>query len=203
MGTGGSRFGAGRPATHVKAENCLRLDVRRWHRKGMLWAGSAGTWAWTNTETGERRGSIGYRVESGAVRLDYSTDNKPSGQTVELTYTRCNYGGARPWFVCPIRFERVAVLYLRAGRFACRHCQRLTYASQSGDSIDRTWRKQYKAEEKLGENWQRPKGMHRRTHERLMSVIWDCEQRRDEALSLHLAALTRRYPSLSRDPRLR
>jgi len=133
------------------------------------------------------------------VTLNYSIDDKPTTQIIWLTETACNYGGSRPWFICPIRGERVAVLYLRAGRFACRHCQRIAYASQSDDVCGRTWRKQAKEEAKLGPNWTRPKGMHHATRERLMSVIWNCEERRDNALTLHLDALLRRYPMLRDD----
>ena len=197
MGTGGSRYGAGRPAMHVKAEHCLQLDVRDWHRKGVLRPDVAGSWVWTNRATGELRGTVGYRVEFDRVELNYSIDGKPSGQSVRLESTPCTYGGTRTWFVCPIRGERVAVLFLRAGRFACRHCQRLAYASQSGDALDRTWLKQRKAEAKLGEHWQRPKGMHQTTHTRLMSIILDCEERRDAALAAHLGSLFRRYPFLA------
>jgi len=202
MGTGGSRYGAGRPAWHVKAEHCRRIDVRRWHREGVLQEGQWGSWVWTDSETGERTASIGYRADRGAMQLDYSIDGVPSSQRISLDRTGCNYGGSRPWFICPIRGERVAVLFLRAGRFACRHCQRLVYASQSGDVIDRTWRRQYKAESKLGEHWQRPKGMHKTTHERLLSIIWDCEERRDAALAGYLATLGRRHPGLLDDLRL-
>jgi len=114
MATGGSRYGAGRPASHVKAEHCKKLDVRRWQREGVLQPGRSGSWQWTNKETGEQTGSIGYRVDDGCVRLDYSIGGKPSGQTVRLSQSACNYGGARQWLICPIRGERVGVLYLRA-----------------------------------------------------------------------------------------
>ena len=202
MGTGGSRSGAGRPAQHVKAEHCRKLDVRHWQREGALRPGCSVVWIWTNRETGERLASIGYQVETDRVVLDYSVNGEPRKQNIWLTETPCNYGGTRQWFTCPVRGERVAVLYLRAGRFACRKCQRIAYASQSGDALDRTWRKQHKAEAKLGPDWTRPKGMHETTRERLLSIIWDCEERRDAALSMHMEALMRRYPSLRGDPLL-
>jgi hypothetical protein len=44
------------------------------------------------------------------------------------------------------------------------------YASQPDDQIGRTWRKQQKAQAKLGEYCQRPKGMHHATREKLMEV---------------------------------
>ncbi|MEP7247634.1 MAG: hypothetical protein ABI885_28660 [Gammaproteobacteria bacterium] len=167
---------------HVKAEHCRSIDVRRWQREGILREGRAGTWQWSDPDTGQRRAAIGYRANGGSVTLDYSIDGSARTQTLWLTETPCNYGGTRQWFICPIGGERVAVLFLRAGRFACRRCQRISYASQSGDLCDRTWRKQAKAEAKLGPNWARPKGMHATTRERVMSIIWGCEERRDAAI---------------------
>ena len=183
MGTGGMRYGAGRPGWHVKAEHCKQLDVRRWQRLGVLQAGASGTWVWSNAETGARTAAIGYRAEGGAVALTYAIDGVPAAQRIALHRTACNYGGTRPWFICPVRGERVAVLYLRAGRFACRHCQRIAYGSQSDDSLGRTWRRQAKLEARLGPHWQRPKGMHHATRTRLLSAIFDCEEQRDDALA--------------------
>lgn len=203
MGTGGSRYGAGRPAMHVKAEHCRRIDVRRWQREGILQAGRAGAWQWTDAETGKQLAATGYRSDPGRVTLNYSIDGKPNSQTVWLSQSACNYGSTRPWFVCPIRGERVAVLFLRAGRFACRHCQRIVYASQSDDACGRAWRKQAKAEAKLGANWARPKGMHEATHERLLSIIGGCEERRDAALAGYLAVMMRRHPYVQTYPLFR
>ncbi len=162
-----------------------------------------GSCQWTDARTGEHLATIGYRSDGMSVALDYSIDGTDCSQRVRLSHSACHYGGARPWFICPIRGERVAVLYLRAGRFACRHCQRLTYASQSDDAIGRGWRRQQKIEAKLGDNWKRPKGMHRKTHERLMAIIWACEDQREAALSRFLAGLLDRYPSLRDDPMMR
>ena len=105
----------------------------------------------------------------------------------------------RPWFVCPVRGERVAGLFLRAGRFACRQCQRIAYASQSEDALGRGWRLQSKLESKLGAGWARPKGMHHATRERLVSAIVDCEQRRDDALASFVDMMMRKHPALRGD----
>jgi hypothetical protein len=40
-----------------------------------------------------------------------------------------------------------------------------------GFFVARAWRKQAKAEAKLGPHFERPKGMHNRTRERLLSII--------------------------------
>ena len=197
MGSGGARFGAGRPAARGKAEHCRHIDVRRFARLAGLQAGSAGTWAWTDAVTNETRSSLGFRVDDGALTLQFSIDSKPVRQFVALDRTGCTFGGSRPWFICPVGGERVALLYLRFGRFACRHCQRLAYLSQSRDVIDRTWRRQRAAEARLIDGRDRPFGMHRRTFDRIKSVIADCEADRSQALGVAFGALLRRYPWLA------
>ena len=187
MAKGGVRYGAGRPGWHVKAEHCRRLDVRRWHRDGLLRPGISTSWIWTDSETGERLASIGFRVTDHHVTLSYSINDVPASQHVPLDRTPCNYGGARPWFHCPRCSRRVAVLFLRANGFACRHCQRIAYGSQSDDLCGRTWRRQAKMEARLGPHWQRPKGMHHRTPERLLEGIFACEEIREDALAGYLS----------------
>ena len=187
MGKGGMRCGAGRPSWHVKAEHCRSIDVRRLHREGLLRSGVATTWAWTDKATGERLAAIGLRFADGTLTLAYSLNDKPTHQWVPLERTPCHYGGSRPWFNCPRCQRRVAVLYLRASGFACRHCQRVAYASQSDEVIGRSWRRQAKLEAKLGPDWQRPKGMHWQTRERLLEGIFRCAQVRDCALAHYVA----------------
>jgi hypothetical protein len=190
MSRGGSRWGAGRPAWKAKAEHCRSIDARRWKREGILLSpGRLGGWGWTDPETGKQTASIGYTVGVGAVTLDYSVNGEPISQRVPALATGCTYGGKRYWFGCPRCGKRAAILYLRSHRFACRTCQRLAYASQSEDEIGRMWRKQSKLEARLGKRWARPTGMHRTTHERLLQVIWNCEEMRDAALSEALVRL--------------
>lgn len=182
MGTGGARYGAGRPGWHAKAEACLRLDVWSMQRAGCLAAGRTGSWFWTVSDTGERVGSVGYSVAPGALVLRYQCGGKPREDWVRLTYTRGPVGGDRPWFVCPIKGERVAILYQRHGRFACRRCNHIAYASQSEDVVGRTWRRQGKLEARLVDGFKRPTGMHDATYTRLLDAIEECEAVRDGAL---------------------
>ncbi len=181
MGRGGSRYGAGRPGWHVKAEHCLRLDVRKLARSQVL-AGGMFSWRWTNSASGEESGSITIFSRPDGLRLSFSQNGQPCGHEVGIVRTDCHYGGTRPWLLCPPCGKRVAVLYLRGGRFICRHCARVVYASQSEDVIGRAWRRQGKLEARLGDHWQRPKGMHRATCSKLLAAIWDCEELRDRAL---------------------
>ena len=61
------------------------------------------------------------------------------------------------------------------GIFACRKCYRLAYPSQPEDTADRAIRRANRIRDRMGwpggvlegSGWGRPKGMHRRTYERL------------------------------------
>lgn len=184
MAKGGQRWGAGRPAYKVKGEQLRRVDVRRWAKLGYLSRARAFAWSWT--VDGESVGSIGVVVESPmALSLQYSLtsdgEQRFINDRVTLLHAPCNLGGTRQWFSCPRCARPVAQLYMRSGRFACRHCQRVAYSSQSEDILDRTWRKQRKVEARLGDDWQRPKGMRHATYARLMNQLHDCEAQRDAA----------------------
>ncbi len=88
-------------------------------------------------------------------------------QTIYLTRTKCNYGGERPWFLCPRCAKRVAILYEVDQWFQCRHCHGLPYASQRECEIGRMQRKARKIRRHLGASdnllepiYIKPKGMH-------------------------------------------
>ena len=193
MGTGGWRYGAGRPGWKAKAEHCRSIDVRDFHRKGLLNC-SAGIWQWKNTETGEIVSSMNFRADGRSVYLNYSVDDDPVNETIGLTQTACNFGAFRPWFRCPHCATRVAVLYLRHKRFLCRRCQKVAYRCQSQDAVGRSWLQQMKVEARLDEDWQRPKGMHRRTHDRLVSIILGCSDRREAEIERYLVRAIRGVP---------
>ena len=165
----------------------MRLDVRHLARRRALAPGSSGSWSWTVTGTGEEVGSIGYRMEAGALVLSYSINGDPRTQRVPILRTPCNYGNTRPWFACPHCMARVAVIYMRRGGFYCRKCAQVAYYSQSEDECGRSWRKQQKAEAKLDAHWRRPKGMHHATRERLLQTVWECEETRDLAIAAFMA----------------
>ena len=188
MGRGGSRHGAGRPGWRLKAEQCHRLDVREMYRAGVLKDGRVGNWCWTNSHTGEQSGSVRYSIEGASMALRYSATDTAKVQHVAIDKTPCHFGGARPWFSCPACGDRVAVIYFRSGRFACRCCQRIAHLCQSEDATGRAWRKQLKVEQRLGEDWERPKGMHQTTYDRLLDVLERCEVVKEGAL---IAALGR------------
>ena len=132
---GGARYGAGRPGYRLKAEQTLKVDLRRWRKLGYLINGQSFAWQWSRGE--EVTGTIGVSVRADSIRLCYAVQGQDASQTVRTTTTPCRYGGAQTWFQCPCCSGRAVVLFMRAGRFACRQCQKVSYASQSGSAHDR------------------------------------------------------------------
>ncbi|WP_422042509.1 hypothetical protein [Roseateles sp.] len=141
-------------------------------------------WQWRDAETQEVIAALGIIGGATQMILTPTTSDLSMNERIDITRTPCKLGGSRAWFKCPKCSGRVAKLHLRGGRFACRICQRLTYASQSEDLIARLWRQQAKIEAKLGRHWQRPKHMHQTTFERLRRRLWDLEAAREEAFAL-------------------
>lgn len=84
MGTGGRRWGAGRPAHHVKAEQCRRIDARRWAREGSLREGRSGWWQWTDAHIGETVATISYWTEAHTVSLTYRLSGESMQQRVQI-----------------------------------------------------------------------------------------------------------------------
>ena|SRR3989344_9413719 len=50
-------------------------------------------------------------------------------QSIQLTTSKCNYGGFRVWFLCPVCNKRIGVLYRKpmSNLFLCGVCNNLTY----------------------------------------------------------------------------
>jgi hypothetical protein len=156
-----------------------RIDVRYLSRNGILRPGSSSTIRWTRG--GNDSGAVGVRSTFDSVVLKYR--RKPPGSDewiseqypIYLDWSPCNYGGKRPWFLCPARGcgRRAAVLY-GGGIFACRQCHQLVYESQREQSHYRALRRFQAILMKLGGSGStaetfpdKPKGMHWRTYERL------------------------------------
>jgi hypothetical protein len=157
-------------------------------REGLLKPGRAFTTSWSRR--GETFASIDVTAGQGFVTLKYrhrlrgDTDWQDKQYPVYLSSTPCNLGGERQWFICPANGcgRRVAILY-GGGVYACRNCYRLAYPSQREAFHDRAIRRADKIRDKL--DWepgtgnghgQKPKGMHRRTFERLCAEHDDHSQ---------------------------
>jgi len=102
-------------------ESCVSIDVRRWHREGRLQSGDYFSWSWMGGS--QPSDSISVQTEWDAVVLIYRSHSlgagewRPIEQRVPITWTECNLGGCRPWFVCCVYSggkycgRRVALLY--------------------------------------------------------------------------------------------
>jgi hypothetical protein len=100
---------------------------------------------------------------------------------VEVESTPGRFGGKRYWFRCPRPSCgcRCSVLYreqnTNARAFSCRICAGMRYATQvfgrSELTLHRVARKLVKLQFTPGERIKRPKGMHRRTFERLRREV--------------------------------
>jgi hypothetical protein len=175
----------GRPAYGGRAtcESCKSIDVRRWHRNGLLSAGQHFTNSWTFG--GLPAGTISVTTQADAVMLTYSTHRgdagwKPISQRVPVTWTDCKFGGRRPWFVCSGYTDgrhcgrRVAILYGAGAYFACRHCYGLAYETQQQSARWRGFTKAQKIRMRLDGSVnllkpfpQKPPRLHWRTYKRL------------------------------------
>lgn len=194
----GNRYVFGKKDT-VESRN--QLDVNRLNRKGLLQPGVSGSVDWSR---GDRSlGSIGLRAERGSLILDYQHRRSPSSEweevryPVRLTWTPCNFGGRRPWFICPGvvngRYcgRRVGTLFNGGKYFLCRHCYDLTYQSRQDGYRYGPLRKCQRIRQRLGGSANMmepfpplPKGMHFKTYFRL----WDEHDRAEQEHHLLMLA---------------
>ncbi len=175
---------------------CHSVDVRYLHRENLLKPGRWFSLRWSRAD--RETGSIGGVVEGmetpERVILTYRHKRGSGGEwedirePVPLTWTVCNFGGERPWFICPGVGcgRRVAVLYGPGRYFLCRHCYDLTYQSQRENKMYRALHRAQKIREKLGgianmmEPFsEKPKGMHLTTYDRL---LWEHHEAEMEQL---------------------
>jgi hypothetical protein len=165
-------------------DECHSVDVRYLHREGLLkprhWFSLR--WSRAGRESGSIRGVVHSSSPPESVTLLYRYRSELGGEredvqeTVPLTWTACNFGGERPWFICPGAGcgRRVAVLYGPGRYFLCRHCYDLTYQSQRDNKMYRSLHRAQNIRERLGGSAnmmepfpEKPKAMHWRTYERL------------------------------------
>src|SRR5215210_975174 len=165
---------------------CHSVDVRYLHREGLLEPRHRFSLRWSRADT--ETGSIGGMVSSGGdgrperVLLLYrhrsglGQEWADVQEPVSLEWTACNFGGRRPWFICPGAGcgRRVAILYGLGRYFLCRYCYDLVYESQRENAMTRALRRAQAVRERLGGSAnmtkpfpEKPKGMHWATYERL------------------------------------
>lgn len=130
---------------------------------------------------------IGLRVERMQMTLAYLVTRGGGvthvATTVPVRNLACPYGGTRPLLACPRCSRSARFLYLLGSQFVCRRCTRLRYLSQCMAGRSRTTLEIQKIQRRLlgGEvssGWlpfevpeDRPKGMRRKTHKRLLQRV--------------------------------
>lgn len=176
---GGYGSGQRRDSKKTTGSQCM-IDIRWMKKQRYLHPGTTGTLSWSCR--GEEFCSISFRAETNRLVLDYrNRQNGGEWKSIEdkiyFTWTPCNYGGRRQWFLCPRCNRRVAIVY--GGKyFCCRHCHNLTYASQQEGGSDRLMRKVRKIRRRLEASndlfepiWFKPKNMHQKTFDRLRREV--------------------------------
>lgn len=169
--------GSGREASdgaRRQTSDVISLDIRSLSAEGLILPGISFSWSLIV----KRRvlSYMGLEVKGQTLVLHYRPPGtgESTDQRVGMTTTACHLGGQRHWFSCPGCSQRVAVLYAPGGRFACRRCSCLAYASQKVHASDRASSQVNRLRRQLG--WQegilndmggKPKGMHWSTYRRL------------------------------------
>ncbi len=113
-------------------EETRRLDSLEWYKKGLLFKpGRSWSMRWTN-QNGDLTASIGCASTGGGVLVFYRSRGEDLSYKLPVELTPCNYGGSRPWFLCPATgCGRRSRFLHEAGRYyVCRTCAGLTYASR-------------------------------------------------------------------------
>src|SRR5215208_3235674 len=90
-------------------DECHSVDVRYLHQEGLLMQGRwfSLRWSWANRETGSIHVAVIGDEKPERVILTYRHRRGSGGEweevrePVPLTWTACNFGGERPWFMCP------------------------------------------------------------------------------------------------------
>jgi hypothetical protein len=213
-------FGSGRPSgSRNTVEACCSIDVNRLQKAGCLRPAWWGGWQWTRD--GEKVASINLRTQSDRLHLSYRVSIgggkwEDVEETVRIVRVPCRFGGARPYFICPGAVNgiscgrRVAKLHAAGRYFLCRHCYRLAHASQSESGWDRALRRANKIRQRLGGEPgmaatfpKKPKGMHRRTYDRLQENVYEAEMLANERLAFIVARLANTENRTHRTSRLR
>lgn len=192
-------FGSGRPSGYGKpvVEDYRSLDVNLLHRAGNLrWSSDSKTVSSVNAS----QLLLSYRVQTGG------TDWEDVVENVRIVRAPCRFGGTRPYFICPsvvsgvVCGRRVATLHVAGRFFLCRHCYRLSYTSQSEDSLSRMLRRAGKIRRQLGGEPNmlslfppRPKGMWRRSYLRLRKRVFEMEWRAEGAIERRCEEMLARY----------
>jgi hypothetical protein len=119
------------------------------------------------------------RMRAAQYMIQLELANQLVTQQIRVSWTRCHFGGARPWLHCPFCQRRVARLFKVMAGYFCRACiGNPIYESQRRSKKARAYLKAYRLRSRLGGSRpvldlvpKRPYGMKRKTYNRLCAQI--------------------------------
>ncbi len=164
-----------------------QLDIALLRREDVLTAGAGMLITWRVGEVDTRAALVDGDRDGVTVVTAADVGGDDEGlqrQRIGIMWRPCRFGGERPYFVCPDCGARRLHLFADAGRFICRDCASLTYATRRERSFDRALRVSSRIRHQLNApSWfeqvtpDRPAGMHRRTFGRLLERLSHAEER--------------------------
>jgi hypothetical protein len=106
-------------------------------------------------------------------------------QCITILWTRCHFGGRRPWFQCTGCGSRVGKLYPGFWVYLCRKCCNLSYQSQRMSPPRRLHTKAERLRRLMGDEGRpgiddlpvRLPGKHRKQHRRKCQKLFDLESK--------------------------
>jgi hypothetical protein len=150
------------------------IDVRELRRAGLLNHRHVPRWPGLRWPGIER-----ISIDRGLIQIELVNQTIP--QNIQVSWTRCNFGGTRPWMHCPHPHcnRRVARLYEGLSGYYCRECVgNPPYESQLRNKKARAYLQAYRLRQQLGGSRpvrdpipERPYRMWRKTYERIRAEI--------------------------------
>ena len=148
------------------------IDVREIHRAGLL----AGPWITLRPSL--RWPSI-VTMRAARYRVLVELRHQAVPQSIRVSWTRCQFGGDRPWLHCPHCDRRVARLFKGFGGYGCRTCcGNPIYESQRRSTKARAYLQAYRLRQRLDGSRPvvdalppRPAGMGQKTYARLCARV--------------------------------
>lgn len=155
----------------------MKLDIRT--MQADVYAPWSHRHGWKNGATAVLR----FRHREKKATIELSVPGKEMHMTnVELDKTAQHFGGNRVWWKCPCCNERVGLLYWQACRWQCRKCAELVHPSTRETESSSAYSRVNRVRRKL--RWfggllspaaGRPRGMHRKTYNRLLKELAEAE----------------------------
>jgi hypothetical protein len=183
-------------------DSCQALDANYLSARGWLRPGQSNTCSWVY---GDRAVSIDLHAEAEQLRLSWrgGDGQERMSRTIAITRVPSGFIGNRAYFVCPgggtpgaggSCGRRVFKLYFSHGRFLCRCCSQLVYASRyEQQPWLRASRRANKLRQRLGITGagvpEKPQGMFVRDYERLLEETLQAEMQATEARTARLLQL--------------